>query len=84
MIQTDFDNIIKEFQGEIIDNKSIIIEFDDDIDDKIKMKMLFIIIYKITRLSFEDIENYLRNNFFILKNEENIWPAKNEIENFFN
>ena len=84
LIQTDFDNIIKEFQGEIIDNKSIIIEFDDDIDDKIKMKMLFIIIYKITRLSFEDIENYLRNNFFILKNEENIWPAKNEIEYFFN
>ena len=84
LIQTDFDNIIKEFQEEIIDNKSIIIEFDDDIYEKIKMKMLFIIIYKITRLNFEDIENYLKNNFFSLKNEENIWPAKNEIENFFN
>ena len=84
MIQTDFDNIIKEFQEEIINNKCIIIEFDDDIDEKIKMKMLFIIIYKITRLNFEDIENYLKNNFFSLKNEENIWPAKNEIENFFN
>ena len=84
LIQTDFDNIIKEFQEEIINNKCIIIEFDDDIYEKIKMKMLFIIIYKITRLNFEDIENYLKNNFFSLKNEDNIWPAKNEIENFFN
>lgn len=84
LIQSDFDNIIKEFQAEIINNNCIIIEFDDAIDEKIKMKMLFIIIYKITKLSFEDIENYLKNNFFILKSEDNIWPNKDEIENFFN
>ena len=84
LIQSDFDNIIKEFQAEIINNNCIIIEFDDAIDEKIKMKMLFIIIYKITKLSFEDIDNYLKNNFFILKSEDNIWPNKDEIENFFN
>ena len=84
IIQSDFDNIIKEFQDEIINNNCIIIEFDDDINEKIKMKMLFIIIYKITKLSFEDIENYLKSNYFILQSEEDIWPNKNEIETFLN
>ena len=84
IIQSDFDNIIKEFQDEIINNNCIIIEFDDDINEKIKMKMLFIIIYKITKLSFEDIENYLKSNYFILQSEDDIWPNKNEIETFLN
>ena len=82
-IQNDFDNIIDDFKSEIINNNCIIIEFDDDIDEKIKMKMLFIIVNKITGLNFEDIENYLKNNFFIL-NVTDSWPNKDEMNNFFN
>ena len=67
LIQNDFDNIIDDFKSEIINNNCIIIEFDDDIDEKIKMKLLFIIVNKITGLNFEDIENYLKNNFFLFK-----------------
>ena len=82
-IQNDFDNIIDDFKSEIINNNCIIIEFDDDIDEKIKMKLIFIIVNKITGLNFEDIENYLKNNFFSL-NDTNSWPNKDEINNFFN
>jgi hypothetical protein len=47
------------------------------------MKLLFIIAYKITGLSFDDIEKYLKDNFFIM-NELGVWPNKEELMNFFN
>ena len=82
-IQNDFDSIIEEFKYQIINNNCIIIEFDDEINNNIKMKLLFIIVNKITGLCFEDIENYLKMNFFILdKSNINIWPNKDEMMNF--
>ena len=80
-IQNDFDSIIEEFKYQIVNNNCIIIEFDDEINDNIKMKLLFIIVNKITGLCFEDIENYLKMNFFIL-DKPNIWPNKDEMMNF--
>ena len=82
-IQNDFDSIIEEFKYQIVNNNCIIIEFDDEINNNMKMKLLFIIVNKITGLCFEDIENYLKMNFFILdKSNINIWPNKDEMMNF--
>ena len=81
LIQSDFDNIIEDFKFQIVNNNCIIIEFDDEIEENIKIKLLFIIVNKITGLGFEDIKNYLKNNFFILE-EFNAWPNKEEMENF--
>ena len=83
LIKSDFDSIIEDCTRQIINNNSIIIEFDDEIDNKIKMKLLFIIAYKITGLSFDDIEKYLKDNFYIM-NERGVWPNKEELLNFFN
>ena len=83
LIKSDFDSIIEDCTRQIINNNSIIIEFDDEIDNKIKMKLLFIIAYKITGLSFDDIEKYLKDNFYIM-NEQGVWPNKEELLNFFN
>ena len=81
LIQSDFDNIIEDFKFQFVNNNCIIIEFDDEIEENIKIKLLFIIVNKITGLGFEDIKNYLKNNFFIL-DEFNVWPNKEEMENF--
>ena len=81
LIQSDFDNIIEDFKFQIVNNNCIIIEFDEEIQENIKMKLLFIIVNKITGLCFEDIGNYLKNNFFVLE-EYNEWPNKEEMENF--
>ena len=80
-IENDFDSIIEEFKYQIVNNNCIIIEFDDEIKSNIKMKFLFIIVNKITGLCFEDIESYLKINFFIL-DKQNIWPNKEEMRNF--
>jgi len=42
---------------------------------------VIIIVNKITGLCFEDIESYLKINFFIL-DKQNIWPNKEEMRNF--
>jgi serine/threonine protein kinase len=81
LIQSDFDNIIEDFKFQIVNNNCIIIEFDEEIQENIKMKLLFVIVNKITGLCFEDIGNYLKNNFFVLE-EYNEWPNKEEMENF--
>ena len=81
LIQNDFDTIIEDFKSQIVNNNCIIFEFDDAIEEVIKIKLLFIIVNKITGLCFEDIENYLKNNFFIV-NQENILINKEEIDNF--
>ena len=81
LIQSDFDTIIEDLKYQVVNNICIIIEFDDEIDEIFKMKLLFIIVNKITGLCFEDIENYLKNNFFILE-KLNVWPNKEEIMNF--
>ena len=81
LIQSDFDNIIEDFKFQIVNNNCIIIEFDEEIQENIKMKLLFIIVNKITGLCFEDIGNYFKNNFFVLE-EYNEWPNKEEMENF--
>jgi len=82
-IKNDFGSIIDEIKEEFIENNCIIFEFDDDIDELIKIKLIFIICYKITGLSFENIENYLKDNFFDL-NFNNYQLNKDEMNHFLN
>ena len=81
IIQKDFLVIIEEFKNEIIQNNCILIQFDDNIDNLFKYKLIFIIFYRITGLSFDEILNYLKSNFFDIENELLIISKKEEINN---
>lgn len=48
--------MIEEFENEVIDNYCILVQFDSDIDIIFKSKLIYIIISRITELSFDDIE----------------------------
>ena len=82
-IKNDFGSIIDEIKEEFIENNCLIFEFDDDIDELIKIKLIFIICYKITGLAFENIENYLKDNFLDL-NFNNYQLNKDEMNHFLN
>ena len=81
IIQKDFLSIVEEFKNEIIQNNCILIQFDDNIDILFKYKLIFIIFYRITGLSFDEIFNYLKSNFFDIENELLISSKKEEINN---
>ena len=79
LIRNDFFQMIEEFENEVIDNYCILVQFDSDIDIIFKSKLIYIIISRITELSFDDIYNYIKNNFFDIENEELILSKKDEI-----
>ena len=81
IIQNDFFSIVEEYKVQIVENKCILIQFDDNIDNLFKFKFLYIIIFRITGLTFDDIFNYLKLNFFDIENESLIISKKNEIIN---
>ena len=59
----------------------ILIQFDDNIESLFRYKLIFIIVYRITGLSFDEILNYLKSNFFDIENESLIASKKGEINN---
>jgi hypothetical protein len=73
--------LIEEFKNQVIQNNCILIQFDDNIDILFKYKLLYIIAYRITGLSFDDIFNYLNTNFFDIENNSLILSKKNDISN---
>lgn len=80
-IQKDFLSLIDEYKNEIIENNCILIQFDDNIESLFRYKLIFIIVYRITGLSFDEILNYLKSNFFDIENESLIASKKGEINN---
>lgn len=80
-IQKEFLSVIKEFKNQIIENNCILLQFDDSIDVLFKYKLIYIIIFRLTGLSFDDIFNYLKNNFFDIENESSVEKKKEEIIN---
>ena len=80
-IQKDFLSLIDEYKNEIIENNCILIQFDDNIESLFRYKLIFIIVYRITGLSFDEIFNYLKSNFFDIENESLIASKKGEINN---
>lgn len=81
IIQKDFLMLIDEYKNEIIENNCILIQFDDNIESLFRYKLIFIIVYRITGLSFDEILNYLKSNFFDIENESLIASKKGEINN---
>jgi hypothetical protein len=73
--------LIEEFKNQVIQNNCILIQFDDNIDILFKYKLLYIIAYRITGLSFDDIFNYLNTNFFDIENNSLILSKKDDISN---
>ena len=82
IIQGEFISIIEEFKNQVIQNNCILIQFDDNIDNIFKLKLLYIIIFRITGLEFNDIFEYLKSNFYDIENESNFLSKKEEIINF--
>jgi len=74
--------LIEELKGQIIDNNCILIQFDNNIDNIFMLKLIYIIIFRITGLSFDNIYDYLKDNFFELGYESIIKNEKEEILNF--
>ena len=81
IIKKNFLSIIEELKNQMIQNKCILTEFDDSIDNLFKLKLIYIIIFRITGLTFDDIFNYLKCNFVDIKNESLIISKKEEINN---
>ena len=82
IIHNEFVPLIEEFKEQIVKNNCILIQFDNTIDNLFMLKLIYIIIFRITGLTFDNIYNYLKSNFFELSNEEFIKIKKNEILNF--
>ena len=74
--------IIEELKQQMILNNCILIQFDNDIDKLFLLKLIYIIVFRITGLTFDDIYNYLQWNFFEIGNESFMKIKKNEILNF--
>ena len=82
IIHNDFIPLVEEYKEQILQNNCILIQFDNDIDNLFVFKLIFIIIFRITGLKFDNIYNYLKSNFFELGNESFINIKKDEIFNF--
>ena len=79
-IQNEYNNIIEVLKEQIDQNNCILIQFDDAIDNLFKIKLLYIFMFKITGLSFDDITNYLKSNYYDIENESFALSKKEEIE----
>lgn len=82
-IKNEFISIIEEFKNQVVENNCVLIQFDDNIDTLFKYKLIYVIIYRITGLSFDDIFNYLKSNFFDIENESFTLSKKDEFLNLF-
>lgn len=82
IIHNEFIPLIEEFKEQIVQNNCILIQFDNNIDNLFLLKLLYIIIFRITGLTFDNIYNYLKCIFFELGNESFIKVKKDEILNF--
>ena len=82
IMQNEYTNIIEELKEQIVQNNCILIQFDDAIDNLSKIKLIYILIFKITGLSFDDITNYLKSNYYDIENESFALSKKEEIEKF--
>ena len=82
IMQNEYTNIIEELKEQIAQNNCILIQFNDAIDNLSKIKLIYILIFKITDLSFDDITNYLKSNYYDIENESFALSKKEEIEKF--
>ena len=78
VIRNEFIPLLEEVYDQILDNNCVLIQFDDKIDYICLMKFIYIIIFKTTGLSFDNIFSYLKINFFDINQESLINEKKEE------
>ena len=78
VIRNEFIPLLEEVYDQILDNNCVLIQFDDKIDYIFLMKFIYIIIFKTTGLSFDNIFSYLKINFFDINQESLINEKKEE------
>ena len=78
VIRNEFIPLLEEVYDQILDNNCVLIQFDDKIENIFLMKFIYIIIFKTTGLSFDNIFSYLKINFFGINQESLINEKKEE------
>ena len=78
-IKNEFLSVLEDFKNQIVQNNCILIQFDDNIDILFKYKLIYIIIFRLTGLIYDDIFNYLKCNFYDIDNQSIVEPNKDEI-----
>ena len=81
IIKNEFLSILEEFKNQIEENNCVLIQFDDSIDISLQYKLIYIIIFRLTGLTFDEIFNYLICNFYDIENELLCESKKEEIIN---
>ena len=81
IIHNQFLLLLEEIKEQIINNNCILLQFDDKIEYIFMMKFIYIITFKITGLSFDNIYEYLKLNFADLNKEISIKDKKDEFLN---
>ena len=82
IIHNEFIPLLEDLKSQIIQNNCILIQFDNHIDNIFILKLIYIISFRTTGLSFDNIYNYLKCNFFDVGNEYFMKIKKDEISNF--
>jgi hypothetical protein len=78
IIRNEFNPLLEEIKDQIIDNNCVLIQFDDEIKYIFLMKFIYIIIFKVTGLCFNNIFDYLKMKFFDINQEQLINERKEE------
>ena len=81
IIHSEFIPLLDELKEQIIQNNCILIQFDENIEYFFLMKFIYIIIFRITGLNFDETYEYLNLIFFDLNNESSVKDKKNEFLN---
>ena len=81
IIRNEFISILEEVKEEIISNNCVLFQFDEQIEYIFLMKFIYIIIFKITGLSFDNIFEYLKINFVDLSKESSVKDKRIEFLN---
>jgi len=81
IIKNEFLSILEEFKNQIEENNCVLIQFDDSLDISLQYKLIYIIIFRLTGLTFDEIFNYLICNFYDIENELLCESKKEEIIN---
>ena len=83
IIHNEFIPILEELKDQVINNNCILLQFDDKIEYIFLMKFLYLITFKITGLSFDNIFEYFKINYLDLNKESsNIKEQKSDFLNF--
>ena len=82
IIHNEFIPLLEDLKRQIIQNNCILIQFDNNIDNIFILKLIYIISFRTTGLTFDNIFNYLKCNFFDIGNEFFIKVKKEEIQSF--